>query len=166
MFAHVDGTLVTREKPHAAGVLFAITSGRPARGMAMPVEPLGVTSPIAAFNGGLFVNSDLSTVERRVVPPRVVAPAIALLESFALDVWLYRAARRITTGRQPSAPGTATPDRRSGTAGFAGCRAALPGNPVRIAAEWVLDAVLPRQIVGPPAVPLNTAAPERGARAG
>jgi hydroxymethylpyrimidine pyrophosphatase-like HAD family hydrolase len=54
MVADVDGTPVTREKPHAAGVLFAITSGRPAHGMAMLVEPLGVTSPIAAFHGGLL----------------------------------------------------------------------------------------------------------------
>jgi NADH dehydrogenase len=48
---------------------------------------------------------------------------------------------------------------------------ALPGNRVRIAAEWLLDAVLPRQtvqlgLVGPPAVPLDTAAPARGAHAG
>ena len=48
---------------------------------------------------------------------------------------------------------------------------ALPGNRVRIAAEWLLDAVLPRQtvqlgLVGSPAVPLDTAAPKRRARAG
>ena len=66
LLADVDGTLVTPEKMltqrtvdavhalHAAGVLFAITSGRPPRGMSMLVEPLGITTPIAAFNGGLW----------------------------------------------------------------------------------------------------------------
>ena len=42
----------------------------------------------------------------------------------------------------------------------------LPGNRVRTAADWVLAAVLPRQtvqlgLVPPPAVPLDTATPER-----
>jgi Cof subfamily protein (haloacid dehalogenase superfamily) len=104
MLADVDGTLVTRDKVltdraieavralQAAGILFAITSGRPPRGMSMLIEPLRLSTPIAAFNGGLFVNRDMSAIEQRVIPHQVVAPAIALLESFALDVWLYRGA--------------------------------------------------------------------------
>jgi Cof subfamily protein (haloacid dehalogenase superfamily) len=104
MLADVDGTLVTRDKVltdraieavralHAADILFAITSGRPPRGMSMLVQPLQLSTPIAAFNGGLFANRDMSTIEQRVIPPQVVAPAIALLESFELDVWLYRGA--------------------------------------------------------------------------
>ena len=31
---------------------FAITSGRPPRGMEMLIAPLALTTPIAAFNGG------------------------------------------------------------------------------------------------------------------
>jgi Cof subfamily protein (haloacid dehalogenase superfamily) len=104
ILADVDGTLVTRDKVltdraieavralHAADILFAITSGRPPRGMSMLVQPLQLSTPIAAFNGGLFANRDMSTIEQRVIPPQVVAPAIALLESFELDVWLYRGA--------------------------------------------------------------------------
>lgn len=104
MLADVDGTLVTRDKVltdraieavnalHAADILFAITSGRPPRGMSMLIQPLRLSTPIAAFNGGLFVRPDLSTIEQHVIPPGVVAPAIALLESFGLDVWLYRGA--------------------------------------------------------------------------
>jgi HAD superfamily hydrolase (TIGR01484 family) len=104
MLADVDGTLVTRDKVltdraieavhalHAANILFAITSGRPPRGMSMLIQPLQLRTPIAAFNGGLFVNPDMSTIEQHVISPRVVAPAIALLESFGLDVWLYRGA--------------------------------------------------------------------------
>ena len=65
VLADVDGTLVTRDKVltpraisaikelRARGVLFAITSGRPPRGMRMLVEPLELDGPMAAFNGGM-----------------------------------------------------------------------------------------------------------------
>ncbi|GII59089.1 haloacid dehalogenase [Planotetraspora thailandica] len=104
MVADVDGTLVTHDKVltdraieavralQAAGILFAITSGRPPRGMSMLIQPLQLSTPMAAFNGGLFVNPDMSVIEQHVIPPQVVAPAITLLESFGLDVWLYRSA--------------------------------------------------------------------------
>ncbi|MEA3102221.1 HAD-IIB family hydrolase, partial [Caballeronia mineralivorans] len=71
VLADVDGTLVTREKVltdraqaavrdlRKSGIRFAITSGRPPRGMAMLVEPLALDLPLAGFNGGLFVNPDL-----------------------------------------------------------------------------------------------------------
>lgn len=102
VLSDVDGTLVRSDKSlsersvgavaelHAAGIAFAVTSGRPPRGMAMLVGPLRLSSPIAAFNGGLIVEPDLSVVEDRVVPDDLVAPAVALLESFGLSSWLYR----------------------------------------------------------------------------
>ncbi|MGO8959202.1 MAG: Cof-type HAD-IIB family hydrolase [Streptosporangiaceae bacterium] len=104
LLADVDGTLVTQNKeltPRAieavrklddAGVIFAITSGRPPRGMAMLIEPLSLRTPIAAFNGGLIVDPDMSVVEQRVLPEDLVEPAAARMESFSLDVWLYRGA--------------------------------------------------------------------------
>jgi Cof subfamily protein (haloacid dehalogenase superfamily) len=104
LLADVDGTLVTPDKVltdeavHAvrrlgeAGILFAITSGRPPRGMAMLVEPLGLTTPIAAFNGGLLVEPDMTVLEQRVLPEPLVSPLTDLLTSFDLDVWLYRGA--------------------------------------------------------------------------
>ncbi|MGH3487322.1 MAG: HAD hydrolase family protein, partial [Actinopolymorphaceae bacterium] len=100
--ADVDGTLVTDDKIltdravdavralHNAGILFAVTSGRPPRGMSMLVEPLRLTTPIAAFNGGLFVHPDMSVIEARTVPDEVVAPVVSLLASCRLDVWIYR----------------------------------------------------------------------------
>jgi len=69
VLADVDGTLVTQEKVlteravhavqalAAAGVLFAVTSGRPPRGMSMLIEPLKISTPIAAFNGGIIVQT-------------------------------------------------------------------------------------------------------------
>lgn len=104
LLADVDGTLVTSDKvltPGAveavrrlgeAGVLFAITSGRPPRGMAMLVEPLGLSTPIAAFNGGIFTRDDMTVISERDIPAGVVTPAISLIESFGLAVWLYRGA--------------------------------------------------------------------------
>ena len=100
----MDGTLVTQEKVltddavaavrslHDAGVLFAITSGRPPRGMEMLIEPLQLETPIAAFNGGLLVDKDMRVIEQRVIPQNLVVPVADLMQSFDLVVWLYRGA--------------------------------------------------------------------------
>jgi Cof subfamily protein (haloacid dehalogenase superfamily) len=104
MLADVDGTLVTQDKVltekaiaavhklHDAGVIFAITSGRPPRGMAMLIEPLDLQTPIAAFNGGILVDRDMNVIEQRVLPEDLVVPVAELMKSFALDVWLYSGA--------------------------------------------------------------------------
>jgi Cof subfamily protein (haloacid dehalogenase superfamily) len=104
VLSDVDGTLVNKEKEltprtiaavhdlHDAGIHFAVTSGRPPRGMSMLVEPLALATPIAAFNGGLVVEPDLDVVEERVVRGDLVAPTIELIESFELSVWVYRGA--------------------------------------------------------------------------
>jgi hypothetical protein len=58
--------------------------------MAMFVEPLDITTPIAAFEGGLLVNPDMTIIERRTVPSDLVTPIFDRLASFSLDVWLYQ----------------------------------------------------------------------------
>jgi Cof subfamily protein (haloacid dehalogenase superfamily) len=102
LLADVDGTLVTQDKVLTdraidavrrlgkAGILFAITSGRPPRGMSMLIEPLDIRTPVAAFNGGLLVNRDMSVIEQRVLPEEIVRPTADLMGSFGLDVWVYR----------------------------------------------------------------------------
>jgi hypothetical protein len=60
--------------------------------MAMLVEPLDLTLPLAAFNGGLFVRPDMSVIEERSIEPDVVVPTVQLLSAHQLDVWLYRGA--------------------------------------------------------------------------
>jgi len=62
VLADVDGTLVTSEKVlttravaavkslQDAGIAFAITSGRPPRGMAMLIDSLALRTPVAGFN--------------------------------------------------------------------------------------------------------------------
>jgi Cof subfamily protein (haloacid dehalogenase superfamily) len=104
LLADVDGTLVTQDKVlteravaaaaklREAGILFAITSGRPPRGLSMLIEPLGITTPIAAFNGGLFARPDLSVLEQRVIPDNLTPAVIELLDAQGVSVWVYRGA--------------------------------------------------------------------------
>jgi Cof subfamily protein (haloacid dehalogenase superfamily) len=101
VLADVDGTLVTKEKIltdraraavralEAAGGAFAITSGRPPRGMKMLTGPLGLKTPMAGFNGGVFVNPDMSVIETHVLEPQAARKAIELMEAAGLDPWLY-----------------------------------------------------------------------------
>lgn len=102
VLADVDGTLVTDDKQLTdraiaavralkdAGVKFAVTSGRPPRGMEMLVEPLALELPLAAFNGGLFARPDMSVIEERSIDPALVPQIIELISEHELDVWLYR----------------------------------------------------------------------------
>jgi Cof subfamily protein (haloacid dehalogenase superfamily) len=104
LLADVDGTLVTSDKVltersieavhelHDAGVLFALTSGRPPRGMQMLIEPLSLSTPISAFNGGLVTEPDMTVLEQKVIPEELVPAIIAMLDSAGLDVWIYRGA--------------------------------------------------------------------------
>lgn len=101
VIADVDGTLVTQEKIltaraieavkrlKGAGIAFSITSGRPPLGMKMLIDPLGLTEPIAAFNGGVFVHSDLSVMAQSFVPPETAAQVIEAIGRHGLDCWVY-----------------------------------------------------------------------------
>ncbi len=103
LLADVDGTLVTKEKvitERAAqavrrmremGIIFTVTSGRPPRGLRMLVEPLGLTMPMAAFNGGVILLPDLSILDERQLPDYVLPGLIETMEFHGLDVWLYSA---------------------------------------------------------------------------
>ena len=102
LIADVDGTLVTHDKElterarravrklHDASIAFAITSGRPPRGMSMLVAPLALTTPIAGFNGGMYVNPDMTPIEVKALPPDIVQRAVRVIEERGLDVWIYQ----------------------------------------------------------------------------
>jgi Cof subfamily protein (haloacid dehalogenase superfamily) len=99
--ADVDGALVTPDKvitPRArsavqkiigAGIAFTITSGRPPRGMKMLIDALQLQDPVTAFNGGLFLNPDLSVIRENLLPREAVQPVIDILTKNKLDVWIY-----------------------------------------------------------------------------
>src|SRR5262245_46628665 len=102
VLADVDGTLVTEQKVlteraqaavhalHKSGIRFAITSGRPPRGMAMLFGPLKLDTPIAGFNGGLFLEPDLSIIKQQTLPTDVAQRAVELIRAHSLDIWVYR----------------------------------------------------------------------------
>jgi hydroxymethylpyrimidine pyrophosphatase-like HAD family hydrolase len=101
VLADVDGTLVTADKvltPSAraavkaldrAGIAFAITSGRPPRGMAMLIDPLALQTPIAGFNGGSFVEPDMTIMEEHMLAADVAARAVEVVLRHGMDVWVY-----------------------------------------------------------------------------
>jgi Cof subfamily protein (haloacid dehalogenase superfamily) len=102
VLADVDGTLVTKNKVltpraidavgqlHKRGVLFTVTSGRPPRGMRMLVEPLGLKTPMAAFNGGIIILPDMTVVDERTIPADVTPAVIETIRQYGLYVWIYR----------------------------------------------------------------------------
>jgi Cof subfamily protein (haloacid dehalogenase superfamily) len=102
VLADVDGTLVTEQKVltkraqaavhslRGAGIRFAVTSGRPPKGMAMLCDPLQLDTPIAGFNGGLVVKPDFTIIDQKTVPADVAARSVELLRAHGLDVWVYR----------------------------------------------------------------------------
>jgi Cof subfamily protein (haloacid dehalogenase superfamily) len=104
VLADVDGTLVTQDKVltdravaavnrlRDHGIAFALTSGRPPRGMAMLTQPLGIATPISAFNGGLIVQPDMSVLAQKLIPETVAVRAIELLCARGLNVWVYSGA--------------------------------------------------------------------------
>jgi len=101
LLADVDGTLVTEDKVlteaakaaaralHDAGIMLAITSGRPPRGMSMLIEPLALKGAIAGFNGGVFVHPDLSVIESHALDPATAKQAVKLILDRGLDAWVY-----------------------------------------------------------------------------
>jgi len=112
--ADVDGTLLTEDKvltkraqagrPGAArcGIRFAISSGRPPRGMAMLFDPLNLDTPIAGFNGGLFVTRDLAIIEQKTLPSEISRQALELIRAHGLDAWVYSGNDWLIT--KPGAP--------------------------------------------------------------
>jgi Cof subfamily protein (haloacid dehalogenase superfamily) len=103
VISDVDGTLVTQEKRltdeaiaaarelNSAGVILAITSGRPPRGMQMLVEPLRLEGQIAGFNGGVFVYPDMKVAATHLLAAEEAKEAVRLILAAELDAWLYTA---------------------------------------------------------------------------
>jgi Cof subfamily protein (haloacid dehalogenase superfamily) len=114
VLADVDGTLVTAEKVltrragaavkalHTEGIAFAITSGRPPRGMAMLIDPLALQTPVAGFNGGIFVKPDMTIMEEHVLAADVAKHAVEVILNNHMDAWVYSGKDWLI--RDPNAP--------------------------------------------------------------
>jgi Cof subfamily protein (haloacid dehalogenase superfamily) len=110
----VDGTLVTQDKVLTAaakaaarellhaGIALAITSGRPPRGMSMLIQPLALQGAIAGFNGGVFVNPDLSVIESHTLDPATATQTVKLILDRGLEAWVYTQDEWLI--RDPDAP--------------------------------------------------------------
>jgi Cof subfamily protein (haloacid dehalogenase superfamily) len=103
VLADVDGTLVTNDKVltdrakdavrrlRERGILFAITSGRPPRGMKMINDALRLDTPIAGFNGGVFVHPDWTVISSLTLSAEAAGKAIEIIRKHQLIAWLYTA---------------------------------------------------------------------------
>lgn len=103
VLADVDGTLVTQDKilterakravwyVRERGIRFAITSGRPPRGMQMINEALNLDTPIAGFNGGVFIHPDGTVISSKTIPAEAAREAIEIIHKHQLVAWLYTA---------------------------------------------------------------------------
>lgn len=104
LLSDVDGTLINSRKEltaatveavaklRAHGVLFAITSGRPPRGMRQLVDALAPDVPVGAFNGGMLVDRTLNALVTHTIEADLVVPICKMMNEFGLDAWLYRGA--------------------------------------------------------------------------
>jgi Cof subfamily protein (haloacid dehalogenase superfamily) len=111
VIADVDGTLVTQQKElteraraavgklHDKNIQFAITSGRPPRGMKMLIEPLQLKAPVAAFNGGLLVTPALKVLREHFLPEAAARKSVEIIRAHHLDVWVYTDAGWFTPDR-------------------------------------------------------------------
>ena len=101
LLADVDGTLVTQEKVLTAkaktavaklgeaGIAFAVTSGRPPRGMQTIIKDLNLSTVVAGFNGGVFVTPRLDPIVMRDLPKEAAVRTLQLIGEHGLVAWLY-----------------------------------------------------------------------------
>jgi Cof subfamily protein (haloacid dehalogenase superfamily) len=101
LISDVDGTLVTDDKIltvraqaavaklHACGINFAIISSRPPRGLGMLLGPLGITTPVCGFNGGVIATRDLAVITEHLLSPEVARRAVSLLDTKDVQVWVF-----------------------------------------------------------------------------
>ena len=88
LLSDIDGTLVPPDKVltertiravndlRDAGIIFAITSSRPPRGLRMYITPLQLRTPVAGFNGGMIVDPEERVLEERTIDDDIVATTI------------------------------------------------------------------------------------------
>ncbi|MBB3173590.1 hypothetical protein FHR90_001413 [Endobacter medicaginis] len=101
LVSDIDGTLVTRDKRLTEGVLaaaralreagirLALVSARPAHGMDMLLEPLGIDTPRAGLNGGEILSPDGSLLESVFIEPEAAQAALDMLETHGIDAWIF-----------------------------------------------------------------------------
>ena len=55
----------------------------------MLLEPLGITTPIGGFNGGVIAATDLSVITEHLLSPAVARRAVDMLDAHEVQVWVF-----------------------------------------------------------------------------
>jgi Cof subfamily protein (haloacid dehalogenase superfamily) len=97
----IDGTLVRHNKTLSegvvaavqrlqdAGVAFSLISARPPSGMLWIAAKLGLTGPIASFNGGTIVKPGGDIVFADLIHPAIAARTLAVFDRPSVATWLF-----------------------------------------------------------------------------
>lgn len=83
------GTVAAAAKLREAGIPLSIVSARPPRGMAYIQEALGLTGPLAGFNGGRLVGPDGTVMADALVPEAAARTALGLFNARGLFVFVF-----------------------------------------------------------------------------
>jgi len=101
VISDVDGTLVTDDKVltlraqsavaelRTNGTIFSMISSRPPRGLHMLLKPLGITTPVSGFNGGVVVSPNLAIITEHVLSPDVARHTVDMLDAAGAQVWVF-----------------------------------------------------------------------------
>ncbi len=103
LVSDIDGTLVTKDKvltpaAHAAaaalvgqGVKLVLVSSRPPHGVALFADALGLDTPRAAFNGGVFTSPAGEVTLARLLDPGTAREVLDDLAARQIPPWLFTA---------------------------------------------------------------------------
>ena len=101
VISDIDGTLVNKAKQltpgtiaavgrlRSAGLPFTLISARPPSGLFPLANALGLTEPLAAFNGGILFKADGTITERHIVPEAVVRGMFDLVAGTDAVPWIF-----------------------------------------------------------------------------
>ncbi len=101
LVSDIDGTLVTGAKlvtPRAlqavgdlreAGIRLALVSSRPARGMDMFLQPLGIDTPRAGLNGGEILAPDGTLLAQIALDADVARRVVEALDEHGVEAWVF-----------------------------------------------------------------------------
>ncbi|HEX5509979.1 MAG TPA: Cof-type HAD-IIB family hydrolase [Pseudolabrys sp.] len=97
----VDGTLVNDDKKltsraisavaelRASGIVFSIISSRPPRGLSPLLGPLGITTPIGGFNGGVIAAADFAIITEHLLSSAAARRTVDMLNAHGVQVWVF-----------------------------------------------------------------------------
>ena len=103
LVSDIDGTLVTKDKAltpavRAAaarlgerGVKLVLVSSRPPHGVELFASALGLDTPRAGFNGGVFTSPDGTVLRARLLDAGTAREALSYLQSRQIAPWLFTA---------------------------------------------------------------------------